>query len=232
VARICDGIDLSEAAVLDLGCGLGGATVALAGDLAAAHVTALDVEPGNLEQTRAAVAEAGLAHKVDVVLAEPGPVPLPDASIDLVFCKAVICHMKDKAAFFAQVRPAVKAGGLFVGADWMRGCEHPESRAWEMFEADLKASGLDFYFDTTDTHTRAFEQAGFADVAFEDISGPTRIDALEALAKIEGPSRRDLVEAMGEAGYEGFRDRCRARAEALGNGDLEYRIFKAVATPR
>ncbi|RMD88595.1 MAG: methyltransferase domain-containing protein, partial [Alphaproteobacteria bacterium] len=45
VARILDGVALAGREVLDIGCGAGGITVALAADFGAARVVGIDVEP-------------------------------------------------------------------------------------------------------------------------------------------------------------------------------------------
>ena len=58
VAIMLEGVDLSGLPVLDRGCGLGGATLMLARDHNAGHVTGIDVETDSLERARVAVEAA------------------------------------------------------------------------------------------------------------------------------------------------------------------------------
>ncbi len=227
VRRVVHGIDLSSARVLDLGCGLGGATRVLAGDLNAAHVIAVDIDRGNLEETRRAVAGTPFEDRVSLKLSEPGPLPLEDGSIDVVFCTAVACHIEDKAGFFADVLRVLKPGGFFTGADWMRSTDNQPSEDYLAFERDMRDAGLIFYFVSVAAHTNAFEAAGFEPASFADESARIRGEALQTLEEIEGPARDELTAAMGEPGYQGFLTRCRARIDTLGSGELTYQIFRA-----
>lgn len=227
VARIMDGIDLSEARVLDLGCGLGGVTAVLASELDAGHVTAVDIEPNNLAIARAAAVEAGLADRTMFELITPGPLPFPDDSFELIFCKAVICHIEDKPAFFREPRRVLRSGGIFAGADWIRGSDGDLSDAYQAFERELENAGLEFHFETAQAHERAFRDAGFERVEFQNVSPGTHHESVETVRLVEGDARDELTAAMGEEGYDSFLARCRARVDALANGDLQYHYFRA-----
>ena len=98
VARILAGLDLAGRTVLDIGCGSGGITVSLARDYGAAKVIGIDVEAPVCAKARARAEAAGLADRVEIRQVAPGPLPLPDASVDLVFSKDSIVHIPDKAA--------------------------------------------------------------------------------------------------------------------------------------
>jgi ubiquinone/menaquinone biosynthesis C-methylase UbiE len=84
--------------VLDIGCGSGGITVSLARDHGAGRVIGIDVEAPVCARARERAEKAGLADRVEIRQVEPGPLPLPDASVDLVFSKDSIVHIPDKAA--------------------------------------------------------------------------------------------------------------------------------------
>ena len=47
---------------------------------------------------RAKVERAGLTSRIEVHKVEPGAMPLPDASVDIVFSKDSIVHIPDKEA--------------------------------------------------------------------------------------------------------------------------------------
>lgn len=76
VGRIVAGARIRDADVLGIGCGTGGAALVLAIEHGARTVTGLDVEPG--------------------------PLPLPDGSVDVVSSKDAIVHVWDKHGLFAD----------------------------------------------------------------------------------------------------------------------------------
>jgi len=121
VDLMLDGVDLSGLSVLDLGCGLGGALVMLARDYNAGHVTGIDIDSDSLDRSRAAVAAAGLGDRIALRQVEPGPLPFADGEFDAVFCKDVVCHMADKAAFLTEPSRVLKPGGRLFCADFFEG---------------------------------------------------------------------------------------------------------------
>ena len=74
VARVLDGLDLRGRTVLDIGCGAGGITVALARDYGAAKVIGIDVEAPVCAKARARVAAAGLADRIEIRAGAAGTV--------------------------------------------------------------------------------------------------------------------------------------------------------------
>ena len=121
VGHILDGLAIAGRDVLDLGCGPGGAAVALAGDLGAGRVLGIDVDAQTLERAAETVAAVGLADRITLKLVEPGPLPLPDGSFDVVFSKDVIAHVTDKDTLYGEILRVLRPGGAFAGSDWMRG---------------------------------------------------------------------------------------------------------------
>ncbi len=96
--------------VLDLGCGTGHGAAALAARWPRARVIALDAAPRMLAEARRLAAGA----RIDWLRAEAEAVPLPDASVDLVFSNLVLPWCEDIDAVFAQVARILKPRGLFT----------------------------------------------------------------------------------------------------------------------
>ncbi|MEQ9261282.1 MAG: methyltransferase domain-containing protein, partial [Roseovarius sp.] len=119
VGRIVEGLDLAGKSVLDIGSGAGGVAMTLARDHGAGHVTGIDVEGDVCAAATRLVAEAGLADRIDIRQVEPGPLPFPDASFDIVFSKDSIVHIADKEALSAEAFRVLKPGGWFAASDWM-----------------------------------------------------------------------------------------------------------------
>lgn len=227
VADIVNGIPLQGWEVLDLGCGIGGASVMLAREFGAGRVLGIDLEPSSIEQATRFVAEAGLGDRVTVKLAAPGPLPVSDASFDLVFSKDVICHVPDKPAFFSEVFRVLRPGGLFASGDWIKGAEGPGSEAFRVWAGFLRESGLIFHFEEGEAYRGAFEAAGFEAIELRDHSDWSRAEAQRQLDHIVGPARDSLRQNLGEEKLAARERQTRARIEALAGGGLKHGHLRA-----
>ncbi len=93
--------------VLDLGCGAGEFSAALVS--AGAAPIAVDVAAEALRRAR-----AGLAG-LDTRLWAPGePLPVPDASVDVVWAGEVIEHVADVAPWLSEVRRVLRPRGTLL----------------------------------------------------------------------------------------------------------------------
>ena len=227
MARLLDGLDLTGQTVMDLGCGLGGDSLLLGGPFGAGKVVSVDVDPGNLDVTGRAVREAGLEDVIAPTLVDPGPMPFPDGSFDVVHSKAMICHIQDKAALFSEVQRVLRPGGSFVAADWMTGPGEILSQSYNDFANDLADAGLIFFFQTAAEHENALQTAGFAEIALEDASPHILNYAQALLDRVAGEAEADLRATLGEEGYAGILRRSRGRVDALASGDLQFQYIRA-----
>jgi SAM-dependent methyltransferase len=146
VAEMVAGIDLTGKRVLDVGSGLGGVDILLATRHGAAAVVGIDVEPQLVESARALIATKGLTERVTFQLVEPGPLPFPNASFDVVFSKDAMVHIEDNAALYAEVLRVLKPGGWFTAADWLwaEGADKsPVDGAAQVHAACCRVAGYD-----------------------------------------------------------------------------------------
>ena len=127
VARILAGLDLSGRTVLDVGCGSGGITALLARDYGAARIVGIDVEAPVCAKARRRAEKAGLADRIEIREVRPGPFPLPDQSVDLVFSKDSIVHIPDKDGLAREAFRVLRPGGWFAASDWLIGHDGPPS---------------------------------------------------------------------------------------------------------
>jgi ubiquinone/menaquinone biosynthesis C-methylase UbiE len=100
--------------VLDLACGAGSFTLALA--RVAGHVTGLDLTPAMIEQARALQAELGIDN-VDWRLGDALPLPFPDASFTLVVTRAAFHHLADPGAVLGEMARVCSPAGRIAVLD-------------------------------------------------------------------------------------------------------------------
>lgn len=114
MAEMLAGVPIEGARVLDVGSGLGAVDVLLVRNDGAASVTGVDVESHLIAHSEARAAQAGLADRLSYRLVQPGPLPVDDASFDVVFTKDAIVPMPDKPAFYTEGQRALVAGGVLL----------------------------------------------------------------------------------------------------------------------
>lgn len=104
--------------VLDVGCGSGVFTGPLARAVGArGRVVAVDLRREMVEACRHRVEAAGLAN-VTVEQSGESAIPLPAASVDLVFACHLLHELEEPAAFLAEVRRVLRPGGRLVAVEW------------------------------------------------------------------------------------------------------------------
>lgn len=217
LALFLDGVDLKGKEVLDVGCGIGGCAVALAGDYGASHVLGIDIEQPLLDRAAARAEQHGLSDRLSFKLVEPGPFPLEDASFDVVFSKDAMIHIEDKHALFKEVFRVLRPGGLFVASDWMRRDEEkpgPEAQRW------LDVVGLTFGQHSLPFYVDALEKAGFTDIQTADRNA-FLCETLQAdYDNLTGQYRLELARLAGEEMADHYTDVWHAALEAAQVGEL------------
>ena len=103
--------------VLDLGCGTGTATLAVASKLAGTgKVIGLDVSPKMLEQARRKLSQSGLSN-VEFVLGSAHDLGYK-ATFDVVYSTSAYHHFASKTDIFRHVWQSLKSGGCFWVQDF------------------------------------------------------------------------------------------------------------------
>lgn len=147
-----DYIRVSPAAILDIGSGSGRGAVELLGRFADAQVYAVDASPamaawsartlvdatrpaslrGTLRRWAARVAGPPPDRRWHCIAAAAERLPLPDASIDLVWSNAMLHWSADVAGVLAECRRVLRPGGLLMlslfGVDTLRQLRLPGVR--------------------------------------------------------------------------------------------------------
>jgi len=229
LAAIVSALDLADKRVLDIGCAIGGFDIALARTYGA-RVVGIDVEAALVEDGVRRVARAGLEDRVELRLYEPGRLPVPDASFDVVFGKDSWIHIEDKRSFFADVYRVLVPGGILAAGDWLRS-ERPYGKDMLRF---FELEGLTYHMDTLESYGAILRDSGFTEVELEDIHAEYREMAHAELTRLETDLAEPLRERLGSDWHAHFVENWRAMTKVLDTGDLRpgrLRARKPAAAP-
>jgi ubiquinone/menaquinone biosynthesis C-methylase UbiE len=105
-----------SARVLDLGCGLGASSVALARAYPRATVLGVDLDEASVAAARVAAAEAGVADRVSFVVGDAARLAR-EASFDLITVFEALHDMGDPVAALRAARDRLAGGGSVLVAD-------------------------------------------------------------------------------------------------------------------
>ena len=157
--------------VLDIGCGPGVISAALARHAPAAHVIALDASASLLERVATLAAEDGLSDRVETVQAQLDE-PLPDLpEVDVVWASMVLHHVARPTAALTDLRRLLRPGGVIVLVEFadppqVLPAGDPATGAWDRLQREVAAArahhlGLD---PVTVDWPPLLHQAGFDDI--------------------------------------------------------------------
>jgi SAM-dependent methyltransferase len=207
--------DLSGKLVLDIGCGVGGIDVMLARDYGC-DILALDVEEPLLERARERAAKAGLAERLTFRLVEPGPLPLEDASVDVVFSKDAWIHIPDKLALLAEVFRVLRPGGQLLAGDWCRGPE-PYSADMDRF---FELEGLTYHMATLESYGSGLRECGFDAIELFDVSDRFAILSQGQYDRMTGPMKEQMLALVGDKETARITENWRQLLIVIDNGEL------------
>jgi SAM-dependent methyltransferase len=147
---------------LDLGCGTGDFTAALA---------QAGARPIGVEVAQAAVERARARHpELDFRLVPiEGPLPLEDSAFDLVWASEVIEHVDDTARWLSEVRRVLAPGGRLLVTTPSHGRLRVALGGVERFSEPL---GDHLHLYTRGSLRSLLEEFGFGDVRVRAVEGP------------------------------------------------------------
>jgi SAM-dependent methyltransferase len=199
--------------VLDVGCGGGETTLALAELVGSTgSVLGVDVSRPLLDHALGAAKSAGMTH-VSFTLADAQTAELPEASFDRLFSRFGVMFFQDPLAAFTNLRKALKHDARMAFVcwrsmevnPWMRVPLVAASAHVELPRPEPHAPGPMAFAD--EARTRGIlEGAGFREVAFEVVDAPMNVggglaslDATVAFMTRIGPAAGVLRQAAPEA---------------------------------
>ncbi len=124
--------------VLDLGCGPGQQTVALASALAEARFVAVDMLPSMVAEADRRFTAAGFGDRVVAVVGDMAEPPADPSSLDLIWCEGAIYNLGVTEALTAW-RPLLRPGGsvAFTEPVWL--VESPPKEIFDWWLSEYPA---------------------------------------------------------------------------------------------
>ncbi len=183
--------------VLDIGCGAGASSLALAARVGAGgHVLGVDISEALIGRARALAPQD---TPVQFRVADASSAELPEGAFDILFSRFGVMFFDDPMAAFAHMRRALKPGGRVAFVCWRGLAENDwvrlpmdaiEGIVPPMAPPDPEAPGP-FSFGDRARVARILTAAGFADVAFAPFDasipfgkGATRDAAIDDAVKM------------------------------------------------
>jgi SAM-dependent methyltransferase len=215
VAKLLQGTNPHGKRILDIGCGIGGPALEMAGTFGA-DVTGIDLEAPLIERAISDARTRGLDDRCHFQTVEIGPLPFPDESIDIVLSSGAITQTSDKTALFAEVVRVLKPGGYLSCYEWMRSDNDYSDDMIHWF----KVEGLTYALETLDDYGKRFSAAGFNDVVRTDASDWYRAESQREYTLIKGQLYERMVELLGQSDADHFVENWRVLAIVCESGEL------------
>jgi tocopherol O-methyltransferase len=154
--------------VLDVGCGIGGPALHLAGALGCT-VDGVTLSATQAERANEKAREAGLAERARFHHRDGLATGYPDAAFDVVWAVESLMHIADRPAFFTEARRLLRPGGLLVLATWSvrDGALAPDEQ--DLVDLILRHQVMPS-LSSRPAHERMCREAGFTEVAAADWS--------------------------------------------------------------
>ena len=162
------------------------------------NVTGIELTPARVEGANRLTRLVGLDDAVRVVEGNVMAVPLPDASVDVVLSQEAFLHVPDKRRLLAEAFRILKPGGRLAFTDWTPAQPLDEADAALMWDG-MAAQSL----QSVDDYRRLLGEAGFRDVAVENLSAWWREILSERLAMYQ-KLRVEAERAGTASGHDAF----------------------------
>ena len=216
------GLELRGKRVLDIGSGLGGPACHLA-DQHRALVTGIDIEPQLVKLAQARARTRKLQNRLNFLLVQPGLLPFPDASFDVIVSAGTFTQIADKRALFAECLRVLVPGGALRNFDWTTPLESPSKELCYFFEME----GLTYALDTPASYAELLQAAGFTDVHVEDDTDWYRRQSREEYESMLGDLYPRMVELLGHEDADHFVEDWRSMVVVFEKGDLTQTLCRS-----
>jgi ubiquinone/menaquinone biosynthesis C-methylase UbiE len=116
--RLIENRRTSYPVIVDVGCGFGRSFQMLNDRFQPARIVGIDFDPKMLANSAREAKQQGLA--VELKRASCSPLPLPDQSVDMVFCHQTFHHLVDQHKVLSEFHRVLKQRGVLLFAESTR----------------------------------------------------------------------------------------------------------------
>lgn len=172
--------------ILDLACGTGAVSRAIAQHDPEVTIAAIDVAPPMIEFAETATTKAGLSDRISYTLASADQLPFADQSFDSAFCQQGLQFFPDRVAALKEMKRVLRPGGQIAVSVWTSAQNgNPAFAAFEKIVsenigADLVPFGP-FGFGDIHALRSVAEQAGLQIVSLDQQSRTVRLPSPRVL---------------------------------------------------
>ena len=205
--------------VLELGCGLGGATRVMAAT--GCWATGLEASPFLAEQGMLRSTKAGLGKQAPVQVYDPENLKYAKR-VDAVFAKDVFYTIKDKSTLFDRVEAILKPRGQFLFTDYVI---DPEKRNAPAIVSWCDREPLEPNLWTLQGALDAFAQCNLDLRVHEDITAPHRAQILAAIKSLTEHLEKHYLDKETKINVIDEVETWAQRVAALGAGLKCYRFY-------
>jgi len=156
------------ARVLDVGCGIGGPALHLAGPLGCV-VEGVTLSAAQAARANEKAAAAGVADRAHFHQRDALANGFPDGSFDAVWALESLMHIADRTAFFAEAMRVLRPGGVLAIGTWSVRDGELNAEEHKVVDQILRHQVMPS-FSSLEEHERLAVAAGFTEVAFTDWS--------------------------------------------------------------
>lgn len=200
--------------VLDLGCGIGGASRVIA-STCGCNVTGIDLTAEYVEIARDLTGRCGLSDRVDFQQANATNLSFDDESFDHVWCHNVTMNIEDKVGVAKEIARVLKPGGRFSCAEVGMGPAGEPS-----FPLPWARDKSSSFLVTPDDMCAALESGGLRIVRQKDLSD------VSSAFRNEMRERAERGDPPLAAAYVAMGDDMPERQQNMGRMDSEGRIVE------
>lgn len=154
------------AKVLDVGCGIGGPALYLAGALGCT-VEGVTLSADQAKRANEKAQETGVGDRAKFIQQDAMTNTFPDASFDAVWALESLMHIPDRLSFFTEMFRLLRPGGILAIATWSQKDGELSGEDTKLIDLILKHQVMPS-FSSLEEHERLASATGFTDVSFVD----------------------------------------------------------------